>query len=83
MTPRPTTRATGAAAAGVPSPCISICRIHAASGHCEGCWRTIDEIAAWSLLDDHEKLVVWQALEARRAGAAASRTDPGDATRSA
>ena len=32
----------------VPSPCISVCRMDAASGLCEGCLRTLDEIAAWS-----------------------------------
>jgi predicted Fe-S protein YdhL (DUF1289 family) len=36
----------------VASPCINICRMHAGTGWCEGCARTIDEIAAWSRLDD-------------------------------
>lgn len=52
--------------AAVPSPCISVCRMDAATGWCEGCLRTIDEIAAWSLLDDVEKLAVWDELDARR-----------------
>ena len=37
-----------------------------ASGWCEGCLRTLDEIACWSLLDDAEKVAVLLALEARR-----------------
>lgn len=37
-----------------------------ATGLCEGCWRTIDEIAAWSRMDDEEKRVVWARLEVRR-----------------
>jgi predicted Fe-S protein YdhL (DUF1289 family) len=38
----------------------------AASGWCEGCLRTLDEIAAWAVLDDSEKLRVWHELAARR-----------------
>jgi predicted Fe-S protein YdhL (DUF1289 family) len=47
-----------------------VCRIDAASGHCEGCLRTLDEIALWSQLDDDTKREVWQLLEVRRATAA-------------
>ena len=52
---------------GVPSPCINVCRMDAASGLCEGCLRTIDEIAAWGTMDDDDKRTVWQRLEQRRA----------------
>lgn len=52
---------------GVPSPCVSVCRMDAGSGLCTGCWRTLDEIAAWSVLDDDAKRSVWVQLEARRA----------------
>jgi predicted Fe-S protein YdhL (DUF1289 family) len=55
-------------AEGVPSPCINVCRMNASTGWCEGCLRTIDEIAGWSIYDDHEKRAVWNQLEARRAG---------------
>lgn len=50
---------------GVPSPCISICRISPESGFCEGCLRTIDEIAAWSRMGDADKRSVWRAIELR------------------
>ena len=50
----------------VPSPCISVCRMDEATGWCEGCMRTLDEIAAWSLLDDAEKRAVWAELGPRR-----------------
>jgi hypothetical protein len=53
-------------AAAVPSPCISICRIDPATGWCEGCLRTIDEIAHWSVFDDEEKRAVWAELGRRR-----------------
>ena len=50
---------------GVPSPCISVCRMDAKSGLCEGCQRTLDEIASWSLMGDAEKQAVWDALPQR------------------
>lgn len=57
--------------AGVPSPCTNVCRIDAATGWCEGCMRTVDEIAAWSSLDDAAKRAVWARLPLRRAQLAA------------
>lgn len=50
----------------VASPCTNICRMNEASGWCEGCFRTIDEIVAWAVLDDTERRAVWQQLDARR-----------------
>jgi len=50
----------------VPSPCVGVCRIDAASGLCEGCWRTLDEIAAWASLGDGARRAVWQRLPARQ-----------------
>ena len=41
-----------------------------ASGLCDGCWRTLDEITVWSRLDDDEKRAVWALLDARRSAAA-------------
>jgi predicted Fe-S protein YdhL (DUF1289 family) len=37
-----------------------------ATGLCEGCLRTIDEIAAWGAMTDGDKREVWQRLEQRR-----------------
>jgi hypothetical protein len=54
------------AAGGVASPCINICRMHPASGWCEGCLRTLDEIAAWGQLDDAGRRQVLQRLGLRR-----------------
>jgi len=56
-----------AAADAVASPCISVCTMDAASGLCVGCLRTLDEIAAWSVLDADAKRGVLAALPARRA----------------
>jgi hypothetical protein len=41
--------------------------MHAASGWCEGCARTLDEIARWSTMADTEKRAVWKVLPVRRA----------------
>lgn len=60
-----------AAVSAIPSPCISVCRMHTGSGWCEGCLRTIDEIAAWSVLDDLHKRAVWKLLPQRRQALAA------------
>lgn len=49
----------------VPSPCLSVCRMDMASGLCEGCLRTLDEIAGWSRADDEAKRRIWQAIDAR------------------
>jgi len=50
----------------VPSPCVNVCRMHAPTGWCEGCARTIGEIAAWSKYDDASKRRVWALLPARK-----------------
>ena len=50
----------------VPSPCNSVCRMNPDSGLCEGCLRTLDEIAAWSVMSDGEKRAVLAQLTARR-----------------
>ncbi|ATE61337.1 DUF1289 domain-containing protein [Thauera sinica] len=49
----------------VPSPCINICRMSAETGLCEGCQRTMDEIACWSRSSDAERRAIL-ALVARR-----------------
>lgn len=49
------------------SPCISVCRIDAATGWCEGCVRTLDEIARWGAMSQAQRSAVWSALPQRRA----------------
>jgi len=46
----------------VPSPCISVCRMDAATGLCEGCFRTLDEIAGWSSASEDDKRAIWNRL---------------------
>ena len=48
------------------SPCISVCQIDAASGHCIGCYRTTSEIAAWGGMSASAQREVLEALRARR-----------------
>ena len=48
------------------SPCVSLCQMHAATGWCRGCLRTLDVIAGWSRLDDTRKYAVLHQLPARR-----------------
>jgi predicted Fe-S protein YdhL (DUF1289 family) len=38
----------------------------AAGRYCLGCWRTLDEIAAWTAMTDAEQRAVAAQLEARR-----------------
>lgn len=67
--------------AAVASPCNSVCRIDERSGLCEGCYRTLDEIAAWSAMDDAQKRAVRDALRLRRRAAKAASEAPREAPR--
>ncbi len=67
------------APAAVASPCTGVCAIEPESGWCEGCLRTIDEIAAWGALDEGARREIWKRLPARRA-ARNARSDPKEAT---
>ncbi len=51
----------------VASPCISICRIRPESRLCEGCYRSIDEIASWGSMGNTQRLQVWDRIFERRA----------------
>jgi predicted Fe-S protein YdhL (DUF1289 family) len=51
------------------SPCINVCVMNAASGLCDGCLRTLDEIAAWSCASDEQKRGIWLQISQRRAAA--------------
>jgi predicted Fe-S protein YdhL (DUF1289 family) len=48
------------------SPCINICRMHAGTGWCEGCARTLQEIATWGTLDEPARQRVWEVLPQRQ-----------------
>jgi len=48
-----------------PSPCISVCRMNDTGDFCEGCMRTLEEIAAWGRMADTEKRAVWREIAQR------------------
>ncbi|MBC7917477.1 MAG: DUF1289 domain-containing protein [Rhodoferax sp.] len=52
-------------AADIPSPCINVCRIDPVQAICNGCFRTLDEIAAWGMADDEAKRQVWAQIAER------------------
>lgn len=49
----------------VPSPCVSICKMNPSTELCEGCFRTLDEIALWSRMDEASKREVWRQIGER------------------
>jgi prolyl-tRNA editing enzyme YbaK/EbsC (Cys-tRNA(Pro) deacylase)/predicted Fe-S protein YdhL (DUF1289 family) len=51
----------------VPSPCISVCRINADSGMCEGCFRTLGEISAWARSGPDMQRELWRTIGQRMA----------------
>ncbi|MFZ4289357.1 DUF1289 domain-containing protein [Variovorax sp. HJSM1_2] len=78
MTPRQQLRTRALAAQALPadavevlSPCVSVCRMSPATALCEGCLRTIGEIADWSRMAPDGKRVVWARIEERLAACAA------------
>lgn len=52
----------------LPSPCTSVCRMSGERGLCEGCYRTLDEIVAWSRIGDegeNGKRSIWSNISQR------------------
>lgn len=47
-----------ASAGDVGSPCVSVCRM-GEDKLCQGCLRSLEEIAGWSRMDDAARRVVW------------------------
>jgi predicted Fe-S protein YdhL (DUF1289 family) len=47
----------------ISSPCRDICRLH--EDVCIGCRRTAEEIARWSMMDEHERLRIMESLQTR------------------
>lgn len=48
----------------IASPCINICQLNA-EDLCTGCWRSLDEIAAWGSLPPAEQAAILARLPAR------------------
>jgi predicted Fe-S protein YdhL (DUF1289 family) len=50
----------------VASPCINVCTLDPATQVCLGCFRTIDEIAAWGTASNAERAAIVAELPRRR-----------------
>ena len=50
----------------VPSPCINLCQLDSNGRFCRGCYRSLDEIAAWSRVSNDEKRVIVTSAARRR-----------------
>ncbi len=66
----------------VESPCVQVCVVHPRTQLCVGCFRTIDEIASWSRLDQETRAAIVAELPSReplltqRRGGRKARLDP-------
>jgi hypothetical protein len=49
----------------VQSPCVKLCVVHPEERICVGCYRSIDEISAWSRLTPDERRAIMADLPAR------------------
>lgn len=49
----------------VQSPCVKLCVVHPEERICVGCYRSIDEISAWSRLTPDERRTILAELPAR------------------
>ena len=67
----------------VASPCINVCVIDEPSGLCAGCYRTLDEIAAWIDLSAAARRAIVEELPLRRRkhGVAIAQRQPAHAKR--
>ncbi|MFN3953507.1 MAG: DUF1289 domain-containing protein [Pararhodobacter sp.] len=50
----------------IESPCVNICVIHPRVGICAGCYRTLDEIGAWSQMAPETRSAIIAELSQRQ-----------------
>ncbi len=53
----------------VASPCVGVCSMDEATGFCQGCFRTLEEIRQWWDLDNAAKAEVSKQAAARESAA--------------
>ncbi|WP_324815156.1 DUF1289 domain-containing protein [Variovorax sp.] len=63
----------------VTSPCVSVCLMDPGSGLCQGCLRSLDEIADWSGLTDEGRRDVWVRIARRLREAGIGEPPPSEA----
>ncbi|HEX7757861.1 MAG TPA: DUF1289 domain-containing protein [Caulobacteraceae bacterium] len=51
----------------IATPCIKVCVVDGESGLCLGCYRSLQEVAAWQKLDAAQRTAVMAELPSRRA----------------
>ena len=49
----------------IESPCIGVCAMEEATGFCQGCYRTLDEIQQWWDLSNMQKQQIIDEANAR------------------
>jgi predicted Fe-S protein YdhL (DUF1289 family) len=52
--------------APIKTPCIKVCIVDGESGLCLGCYRTLNEVAAWTRFSDEKRERLMAELPARR-----------------
>jgi predicted Fe-S protein YdhL (DUF1289 family) len=57
----------------VESPCIGVCIVDEATGLCEGCLRTLDEVAVWGSSSAQQRRAILAAIDRRRVRSAIDR----------
>jgi predicted Fe-S protein YdhL (DUF1289 family) len=50
----------------IATPCVQVCIVDGQSGLCLGCYRTLNEIAAWTAFTDAERAALTAELPRRR-----------------
>ena len=51
----------------IKTPCIKVCVVDGESGLCLGCYRRLNEVAAWTRFTDAERDAILEELPSRRA----------------
>ncbi|HEX2726455.1 MAG TPA: DUF1289 domain-containing protein [Beijerinckiaceae bacterium] len=49
----------------ISTPCIGICILDPDTGRCEGCGRTLEEVAGWLRMSEAERRRIMAELDAR------------------
>jgi predicted Fe-S protein YdhL (DUF1289 family) len=55
-------RVLNATSDSVPTPCISVCRIDAITGRCDGCLRSLNEISTWARSGPVAQRLLWREI---------------------
>jgi hypothetical protein len=62
----------------ISSPCSRVCIVDPTTGICEGCGRTLAEIARWGTMNEAERRAIMAGLDERMRQAFAPSTEEAD-----